>query len=125
MLIVKSLVAIASLLLLSNAGFGQRPPDEARVSVMVVADFHMANPGHDIHNVAVDDVLAPGRQAEIAKITDLLADFHPNVVMAEWPADLATARYRDYLTGILAPDRNEVVQLGFRLAKTVGLKQVL
>jgi hypothetical protein len=91
---------------------------------MVVADFHMANPGHDIHNVAVDDVLTPGRQAEITKITNALADFRPTKVMAEWPADLASVRYGEYLAGNLAPDRNEVVQLGFRLAKTVGLKQV-
>jgi hypothetical protein len=117
-------MSIANSLVVLARAFGQRPPDDTPVSVMVLADFHMANPGHDMHNVAVDDVLAPGRQAEIAKITDALADFHPNVVMAEWPADLAIARYSDYLAGKLPPSRNEVVQLGFRLAKTVGLKQV-
>jgi len=119
----KSLVMLAGALVPFMGAFGQRPPEGA-VSVMVVADFHMANPGHDMHNVAVDDVLAPGRQAEIAKITDSLADFHPTKVMAEWPADLANARYGDYLAGKLGSNRNEVVQLGFRLAKTVGLKQV-
>jgi len=124
MSIANSLVVLATTLVLATRAFGQRPPDDTPVSVMVLADFHMANPGHDMHNVAVDDVLAPGRQAEVAKITDALADFHPNVVMAEWPADLAIARYSDYLAGKLPPSRNEVVQLGFRLAKTVGLKQV-
>ena len=124
MSIARSLLVLATAFVLAMHAFGQSPPAEPRVSVMVVADFHMANPGHDMHNVAVDDVLAPGRQAEIAKVTEALADFHPNVVMAEWPADLAKARYSDYLAGKLPASRNEVVQLGFRLAKTVGLKQV-
>ena len=94
----------------------------ATVQVMIVGDFHMSNPGRDLHNVTVDDVLAPKRQAEIAKVTDALNRFHPTVVAAEWPADIASERYGKYLAGTLAPSHNEVVQLGFRLAKTAGLK---
>lgn len=94
------------------------------VSVMIVGDFHMSNPGHDMHNVQVDDVLAPKRQAEIAAVTDALAKFKPTMVAAEWPADLTDQRYDAYLKGTLAPSHNEVVQLGFRLAKTMGLKSV-
>jgi Family of unknown function (DUF5694) len=47
----------------------------------------------------------------------------PTEVMAEWEADVAKERYAEYLGGTLPPSRNEVVQLGFRLAKTAGLKQ--
>jgi hypothetical protein len=109
--------------LFSSAAFAQQPTAEAPVSVMVVGVFHMSNPGHDLHNVAVDDVLAPERQAEIAKITSALAGFHPTEVMAEWPAERASERYAQYLAGTLEPSRNEVVQLGFRLAKTAGLSR--
>lgn len=91
------------------------------VSVMIVGDFHMSNPGKDIHNVASDDMLAPKRQAEIVAVTDALARFHPTAVAAEWPADVAAQRYDAYLKGTLAPSHNEVVQLGFRLAKTANL----
>lgn len=95
----------------------------APVEVMIVADFHMSNPGRDQHNLTVDDVLAPRRQAEIEAVNTALARFHPTQVAAEWPADIASERYAKYLAGTLEPSRNEVVQLGFRLAKTAGLKE--
>jgi hypothetical protein len=88
------------------------------VKVMVVGTFHMANPGKDIHNTKVDDVLTPRRQAEIAAITEQLLRFKPTKVMAEWSAATVAERYKGYLDGTLPPSRNEVVQLGFRLAKT-------
>jgi hypothetical protein len=94
------------------------------VSVIVVGGFHMSNPGHDMHNVQVDDVLAPKRQAEIAAVTDALAKFKPTMVAVEWPSDITDQRYDTYLKGTLAPSHNEVVQMGFRLAKTSGLKSV-
>jgi hypothetical protein len=90
------------------------------VEVMVVGVFHMSNPGHDIHNLKVDDVLEPKPQSEIAAVTGALMRFRPTKVGVEWPADIVAERYKQYLAGTLAPSRNEVVQLGFRLAKTVG-----
>jgi uncharacterized protein DUF5694 len=103
---------------------GQAAPAAAPapVSVMIVGNFHMSNPGRDIHNLTVDDMLSPKRQAEIAAVTDALNRFHPTAVAAEWPADIASERYAKYLAGTLDPSRNEVVQLGFRLARTAGLK---
>jgi hypothetical protein len=95
-------------------------PSTKLVEVMVVGVFHMSNPGHDIHNLKVDDVLEPKRQGEIAAVTDALTRFKPSKVGVEWPEDLVAERYKQYLAGTLAPSRNEVVQLGFRLAKTVG-----
>jgi hypothetical protein len=124
MLISRFLLALSGLLSISGAAaFAQNPPATAPVTVIVVGNFHMANPGHDIHNVTVPDVLLPERQAEITRITDALAVFHPTEVMAEWPADIASERYAQYLSGTLPASRNEVVQLGFRLAKTAGLKR--
>jgi hypothetical protein len=35
----------------------------------------------------------------------------------EWPRELVAERYPKFLAGNLAPSRNEVVQLGFRLGK--------
>ena len=110
-------------LILPATAFTQTPTP-AKVSVIIVGTFHMSNPGHDMHNVTVDDVLLPKSQAELARITDAFAHFHPTVVMAEWPAAQTTERYTQYLAGTLPPSRNEVVQLGFRLAKTVGLTHV-
>ena len=92
--------------------------------VMVVGLFHLANPGRDMHNVQVDDVLAERRQAELARITDGLARFAPTTVMFEWPAALTDERYAKYRAGTLGDSRNEVVQLGFRLASRMELDRV-
>jgi hypothetical protein len=84
----------------------------------------MSSPGADQHNMRVDDVLAPARQAEIAKITASLARFKPTVVAAEWPAATVADRYARYQAGTLPASRNEVVQLGFRLAKQVNARMI-
>jgi len=96
----------------------------APVEVMILGTFHMSNPGRDMHDTKVDDVLSPKRQGEIKQAVDGLAAFKPTMVDVEWPADIVAARYASYLKGTLKPSRNEVVQLGFRLARTAGLATV-
>lgn len=112
-------IALLAALILSTpfASAADTPP----VQVMIIGDFHMSNPGRDLHNVTVDDMLSPERQKQIVAVTDALAAFKPTVVAAEWPADIAATRYADYRAGKLAPSHNEVVQLGFRLADKMRL----
>jgi hypothetical protein len=90
--------------------------DDAPVEVMIVGGFHMSG-GHDMHNTVVDDVLAPKRQAEIQAVVNGIAKFKPTAVAVEWDAPYVPPKYADYLAGKLATSHNEVVQLGFRLAK--------
>ncbi len=92
--------------------------------VMIVGLYHMSNPGRDMHDVKSDDVLAPKRQTEIAAIVNGIARFSPTVVDVEWDAPTTTTRYQAYLKGTLPPSHNEVVQLGFRLAKAANLSTV-
>lgn len=94
------------------------------VEVMVVGGFHMSNPGRDLHDVQVDDVLAPKRQREIGRVNAALARFKPTKVAVEWPKAVVAERYPKYLAGTLPPSRNEVVQLGFNLAKTARAQGV-
>jgi hypothetical protein len=123
---MRLLICLLPLLILPQTSFAAPPaaPDKAPVEVMVVGVFHLSNPGHDLHNMQVDDVLAPKRQAELAAINKSLLRFHPTKVAAEWPQDTVAERYPQYLAGTLAPSKNEVVQLGFRLAKAAGDKPV-
>ena len=99
----------------------------APVEVMIVGTFHMDNPGHDLHNMQVDDVLTEKRQKELADVAAHLRRFKPTAVMLEAqrrdPGAATLPRYRDYLAGTLEPSRNEVVQVGYRLAKAAGLKE--
>jgi hypothetical protein len=105
---------LCAALVLSSAS---RAAEPAGVEVLVLGTFHMSNPGRDLHNMKVEDVLAPGPQAQIAAAVRGLARFAPTLVAVEWDAPVVAERYPKYLDGTLAPSRNEVVQLGFRLAK--------
>lgn len=71
-------------------------PPAARAEVLVLGVYHMANPGRDIFNMKADDVLAPERQAEIARLVEVLKGFHPTKVAVEddpWDDRVA----RDYV----------------------------
>jgi hypothetical protein len=95
-----------------------------KTQVMLVGTYHFSNPGQDLNNVKAVDVLAPERQREIGKIVTSLARFAPNKVGVEWPANIVQERYPKYRDGHLQDSRNEVVQLGFRLARERGLQTV-
>ncbi|HET7064185.1 MAG TPA: DUF5694 domain-containing protein [Rudaea sp.] len=96
--------------------------------VMILGTYHMSNPGKDIHNLKADDVLVDKRQRELADVAAGLAKFRPTKVAVESPVDngapAKVAKYHDYLDGKLADSRNEVVQVGFRLAKQMKLADV-
>ena len=99
---------------------------EARPEILILGTFHMANPGRDLHNIQADDVLAAKRQREIGELIEVLKRFHPTRVAIE--ADVGstkvTQRYSDYLDGKYQLTRNEVEQIGFRLARELGHKTI-
>ncbi|SNS09371.1 hypothetical protein SAMN06295912_101301 [Sphingomonas laterariae] len=97
------------------------------VQVMVLGVYHFANPGLDLHNARADDPLTPRRQSELAAVTRALLAFRPTHVMVEArpaTADLSVPAYRDFTPDMLARDRNEIVQIGYRLAHAAGLRAV-
>lgn len=106
--------------------FAQKPNEAARAEVLVLGVYHMANPGLDIFNTQADDVLAPKRQEEIAELITFLKRYNPTKIAIE--ATIGSQRierqYSDYLTGKYTLSRNEVDQIGFRLAKELGHKKI-
>lgn len=99
--------------------------DSPRPEILVLGTYHMANPGHDIHNMQADDVLAPRRQQEIAQLVDVLKRFHPTSVAVEADPDgPRPQQYADYLAGNHTLSRNEIEQIGFRLARELGLAAI-
>ena len=100
------------------------PVEAAVAEVMIVGTYHFSNPGQDQHNVVAEDVLAPERQQQLDRIATSLQRFRPTLVAVEWPRDVVNERYASFLAGMLAPSRNEVVQLGFRLARLADLSAV-
>jgi hypothetical protein len=93
------------------------------VQVMLLGTYHFANPGKDVIKQDIDDVLNPGRQTELDDLATRLASWQPDRIAVEWPisaTDTVRARYARYLAQTLAPTRDEVVQIGFRLASRLG-----
>lgn len=109
-------------------GVAQPSPAEtpARAEVLVLGVYHMSNPGHDIFNMQADDVLAPKRQAEMAQLIAALKKFQPTKIAVEGDVfdDRIPKRYAEYLAGQHELTRNEIEQIGFRVAKELGHKTV-
>jgi hypothetical protein len=86
----------------------------------------MANRGRDIFNLQADDVLSPKRQQEIAQAIEALKKFHPTkiAIEADIESPAAGQKYTDYLAGKYALSRDETDQIGYRLAKELGLHAV-
>ena len=101
-------------------------PTKFATPILILGVYHMANPGLDEVNVLADDVLTPKRQKEIENLCEQLARFQPTKIAIEapyrdsyWPE-----QYRKYLAGQSKLGRNEIEQIGFRLAKRMNLPTV-
>lgn len=95
--------------------------------IMILGTYHMANPGLDAVNLEADDVLSDRRQKEIGELVGRLARFRPTKVMIEAPysSPVQQQRYEQYLAGDYRLGRNETDQIGFRLARRMGLGEVV
>lgn len=120
---MKRWLAMAAALLIT-------PPASAAgkdVEVMILGTWHFANHNRDLHNVASEDVRTPRRQAELAAVVEALSAFRPTRVMIEKVApapDLLDPDYAAFAPAMLNSERSERVQLGYRLARRLGLPQV-
>jgi hypothetical protein len=101
---------------------GAQGQEMTRPEILILGTYHMANPGRDVHNLEVDDVLSPTRQGEIAQFIDVLRRFRPTKIAVEAPVQSSTIneRYESYLAGGYTLSRNEIDQVGLRLAKTLN-----
>jgi len=94
---------------------------------MILGSDHLANPGINVFNTKMDDVLAPKRQREIEQLVTQLKAFRPTKVALEaderFDAKI-NANYHGYLEGTYQLKRGEGDQIGFRLAKQMGLPKL-
>lgn len=91
--------------------------------VLVLGTYHFANPGLDVVQTEVADVLADGKQAEIREVTDALARFRPTRIAVEHlpaAAGRLDSLYRAYAAGTHELARDETEQVAFRLAGMLG-----
>lgn len=104
--------------------------DAPPTKVMILGTYHFANPGADEVNVEADDVLSSARQSQIQTVLESLSRFKPTKVAVEVPlADSSRSSrldslYRAYVSGTHELGRNEIQQIGFRLAERFGHDRV-
>jgi uncharacterized protein (DUF885 family) len=96
-----------------------RDPAQPRAQVMILGVFHFHDPNADFAQFEGIDVLTAERQREIEAVTEQLAGFQPSKIAIERPtaeADALNTDYQRYRAGGFDLTRNEIHQLGFRLA---------
>jgi hypothetical protein len=97
------------------------------IQVMVVGTFHMNNPGRDLANVDVENMLTDQRQREIAAVANALTEFKPTVIAVERiteAPDYVDLNFADYTPARLLETADERTQIGYRLADMVGVDRV-
>jgi hypothetical protein len=106
--------------------------DDLQIQVMLLGVYHFDNPGRDKHNLEIDDYFSDKRQQEIGEVATLLSQFEPNKIFIEQKPSSQRkmdSLYQAYSNGNLALEdleggRNEIYQLGFKLAKKLGLDKL-
>jgi len=110
--------------LLAQAQGSASPPP---AKVVLLGLFHFDNPGLDAVKYTPIDVLQPEPQAYLIELAKRLAAFAPTKVILEYPESsdaVINSRYAEFLAGRFELRKNEIYQLGFRVARAAGLERV-
>jgi hypothetical protein len=121
------LLGLLAMAAASAASGAAAQPAPQPIEVMVLGTYHFGNPGLDLNNMKADDVTQPRRQAELEALAAALAQFRPTKVMIEAQpksADLVDSGYARFTPAALGTDRNEIAQIGYRIAHRLGHKAV-
>jgi len=98
--------------------------DDQKAQVMIIGVFHFNNPGLDTVKIKHMDVMDEHSQAYLKGLIDRIAsEYKPTRILLEYnPENEAVMhqRYADYLKGEYELGKNEVYQMGFRLAEAAG-----
>jgi hypothetical protein len=127
--VLAKVTALCLLAAMPVAGRTQQatPVAEPLARVMLLGLFHFDNPGLDAVKYQPVDVTSPEHQAYLVGLSERLARFAPTRVLLEYPAardEVMNQRYSDFLAGRYELGRNEIYQLGFRVARLMGHPRV-
>ncbi len=100
------------------------------IEVMTLGTFHFAYPNQDVIKTAEEeqmDVLKEPWQSEIVAIAKAIQQFKPTVIAVERHPSrqhYVDSLYKEYRTGRWEPGKDEIYQLGFRIADVMNLDKV-
>ena len=116
-----------------NPSSPDAPPS---IEIMLVGTVHLDNPGRDVNNPQVPDVLTEQKQRELDALRDSLAQFQPTKMAIEvrkrhqpaidslYRAFRAGQMDTSFAVGDFVSVRSEQYQLGFRLAKRLNHERI-
>ena len=108
--------------------FAEDPFPAPKHRVMLLGTFHFEDAGLDDFKPEFNiDVMAEQRQQEIAQVLSILETYRPTKIAVEQTPDRQgwlDGRYNEYIGGKFELPANEIFQLGFRLARTLGHSRV-
>ncbi len=117
--------------LLVHGGDQPAPAASAKVAppatqVLIVGMMHLGNPGLDLVNPHIKDVLGRRRQQEIEELVQRLQAFRPTKIAVEASPGSPSLQKRldQYLAGTYTLRADEIDQIGLRLARQVGLSRL-
>ncbi|MCF7568934.1 DUF5694 domain-containing protein [Sabulilitoribacter arenilitoris] len=103
--------------------------------ILLIGTFHYNNPGADLAKTKSFDILSEASQLELEKISSSINNYNPTKVFVEWPynkQEELDSLYQLYLNDEYFKNenlsdfnlKNEIFQLGFKVAKENNLKKV-
>nr|WP_299338821.1 DUF5694 domain-containing protein [Allomuricauda sp.] len=128
---LKTTLTVTTLILIFQLAFSQigmvDRSAEKKPSIVFIGTYHMGNQGNNVFKGSYDDILSQERQEELQILIQKLKDFKPTKILVERDVSDSSevlARYKKYLAGNYQLTRNEVHQIGFRLAKELRHNKV-
>jgi len=122
---MRRIAVFAALTLVALSAQAAPPVDcpADRTPLLILGTFHMEGSSADLVNQAPADMSTPRRQEEIEALVARLAEFRPTQVAVESSriSNYWNDRYAAWRESRDALGFNEIEQVGFRLADTVGL----
>lgn len=100
------------------------------IPILTLGVFHFAFPNLDRQQIADNDqidVLEPQYQQDIIQLVEQLANFKPTIIVIERQhkaQNKVDSLYKKYLKGEYELKRDEEQQIGFRLAKRMGIDKL-
>jgi hypothetical protein len=99
-----------------------------RPKVSILGTFHFGAT-NDFASIQLLDLFSDKRQNEIDALVEKIKAYNPTKIMVEWEPSAKEAldkEFIDYLQGKfnLNGKRNEIYQLGFRIAKATGITEL-
>lgn len=98
-----------------------------KTPITLLGTYHFDNPNQDQFNVKSDNIFSEKRQKEIELLVKQLAKFNPTHIALEFNANdsALNEKYHQYLKNSHTLDASEREQIGFRLAKMLGHKDII